>query len=692
MTSILTSIRMRKFKKTVNPQQVFNIVRRLSDDIDLVSFDVFDTLILRKVAPPERTKEPAAKAVSRLVASYGINVTAKEAFEKRTEMEQFLARQSVASGMDYEWHIVPLCQAWLEAYLGAELAGCHASSIVRVELEAEKAVCYPTPGMLQVVEQLRELVTRVVCISDMYLGKEIIDQLLDQCGYGRLFHNCYVSGDHKLSKRDTGRLYNLMLSEENVDPRRWIHIGDNREHDFLMTKRLNGHAYHFMPREQKLRTERFARLEALATNNPAWAGAEMMEFILSWNSPQAKKGLVYELGSKLFGPVLVNFVHRSLERIAQERVRLALLPAREGFILRDIFLKLQPQVRGAEDVESKYCFLNRKTVYLASVDHIGAREILAGLSATKQPSLRTMLTRFSLDIELFHEIAEECGIGDFDRRLQTPLKDFGFLKFIRHPKVRRLIEEQHRTYSAILADYLDELGFWDTERVAMVDVGWMGTVQDALTCAFQDRRDWPRLFGLYMGFLGVMPFTETSRSTYEGILADYRTAPPGYYPFERFRCLFEFVTRSPHPTTIGLQRDPVTDKIVPVLKPLKDPGCQEECGDQALVTGLQEGIMDFTTSYCEALPFVSTTPANHTPFLLEMLGRFLRFPRKNDGLAFQGSYHAEDFGVNPQSVVFKNRGDSHRSIRSRFSDFLGDIQWKEGYLGFAGDPGDYDRF
>ena len=51
------------------PQEVGRAIDRLAADIDLVSFDVFDTLIRRPVLPLARTKVPAARAVDTATTS-----------------------------------------------------------------------------------------------------------------------------------------------------------------------------------------------------------------------------------------------------------------------------------------------------------------------------------------------------------------------------------------------------------------------------------------------------------------------------------------------------------------------------------------------------------------------------------------------------------------------------------------------
>ena len=72
---------------------------------------------------------------------------------------------------------------------------------------------------------------RVYIISDMYLPKPVIQEMLEKCG---------VSGEEKLYVSNTygvnkisGKLFEIVTREGNLDKKRMLHIGDSLKADCL---------------------------------------------------------------------------------------------------------------------------------------------------------------------------------------------------------------------------------------------------------------------------------------------------------------------------------------------------------------------------------------------------------------------------------------------------------------------------
>ena len=552
-------------------------------------------------------------------------------------------------------------------------------------MASEKSVVFPVDEMAEAIKKVRLLDKRVVCISDMYLNRDQIESLLGQCGYSGLFDNCYVSSEYKLRKR-TGRLFKLMLNKEGIPAHRWAHFGDNRRDDCLPPRKMGGRSYHFMPNERKSFLKTFSRLERLSKVHPEWAGAALVEMLRNTKNPKRFRDLRYDIGFWILGPVLANFIHRAIDRINQENIELVLFPAREGFVLQEIFQKIKPHALYNKKVRESYCFLTRKITFPASVVHIGIREAIKGFSFTEFPSIRTMLMRLGMEPDRFENLARKCGFDSIDCEIIDPFEDFNFLRFTQHPEFRQSLEQNHRKHYSLLDKYLEQLGFWDSQRVAIVDVGWQGTVQDALTYAFEGRKDWPRLFGIYMGFLGDTPFMETLMSSYEGILYHRGKHPAGFSAFGRFVQLFELSTRAPHPTAVGLRKDDATGRILPVFKDDQEPGRLNELKDRGLLTGLQAGIFDFVDAYINIIPFMEESAEFYSPFAVGLVNRFLRFPRFDEGQVFSKFYNVEDFGSD-NIAHLSNLKFRLNSVAKWGKTFRETILWKEGLIASWKCPG-----
>ena len=99
---------------------------------------------------------------------------------------------------------------------------------IRLELEAMR----PVVPIRSRIEALRAAGERVVFISDMYLPKPVIQEMLERCGFDVPEGTLYVSNDLDLTKR-AGGLYKHVLEKEDIKARDLRHCGDGVESDFL---------------------------------------------------------------------------------------------------------------------------------------------------------------------------------------------------------------------------------------------------------------------------------------------------------------------------------------------------------------------------------------------------------------------------------------------------------------------------
>ena len=76
-----------KSERAKSAIEVLRRLQKLSDTLELVSFDVFDTLIRRRIMPPERSKVPAAVVVSRMLREKGIKISRAEVSLSKPRIE-----------------------------------------------------------------------------------------------------------------------------------------------------------------------------------------------------------------------------------------------------------------------------------------------------------------------------------------------------------------------------------------------------------------------------------------------------------------------------------------------------------------------------------------------------------------------------------------------------------------------------
>ena len=194
----------------------------LKEDTKVVSFDIFDTLIMRPFWNPidlftflndhfrELTHTETGIDFSKL------RVRAEERY--RTLMLKEKIKQDMTLDDIYN-EIGNECKVENEILDKMEIK----------EKELEIKFCYARNIGKELYELANYLNKKVICITDMYLPKETIKAMINKCGYQ--ISDIYISGEIGLTKH-TGDLYKKVIEKLNVQPREIVHIGDNHYADY----------------------------------------------------------------------------------------------------------------------------------------------------------------------------------------------------------------------------------------------------------------------------------------------------------------------------------------------------------------------------------------------------------------------------------------------------------------------------
>ena len=185
---------------------------------DVVSFDIFDTLIFRPFSAP-----------TDLFYLIGNEIGLLD-FKRMREEAEYTARiEKYAESGTYE---VDFRDIWLKL---SEMIDISVDDGMALEHKYELEFCYANPFMKKVFDKLIKSEKRIVITSDMYLSKAFLNKLLHSNGYTG-FERLYVSCEYDKSKSD-GRLYDVVLNEMQIAPEQMIHVGDNEHSDVKIPKR-----------------------------------------------------------------------------------------------------------------------------------------------------------------------------------------------------------------------------------------------------------------------------------------------------------------------------------------------------------------------------------------------------------------------------------------------------------------------
>lgn len=191
-----------------------NSLNRITMLFDVISFDVFDTLIGREVKLPEE--------IFRLAGSDVMGDEKAESFLEKRKQAERIARMKRHDGE------VTLTEIYEELQ---NLYGKQTDVLMCREIERELMSCRPKQKNIDWMRKCIAQGKRVFLISDMYLSPEIITEMLNRCGVSG-YEKLYVSNVYRKGKR-TGELFRIVMSENNISHHKMLHIGDSPHGDVL---------------------------------------------------------------------------------------------------------------------------------------------------------------------------------------------------------------------------------------------------------------------------------------------------------------------------------------------------------------------------------------------------------------------------------------------------------------------------
>lgn len=208
-----------------------------SDNCEYVSFDIFDTLILRPFWVPSDMFGMLDKYFHSLCELSSDVVFS----EIRKECEK-LCREDLVNTRSAKEDIT-LDEIYNKIadnyYFSKEIC----DKMKQKEIEYEYRFCYARKTGKELFELAQYCDKKVIMISDMYLSADIIKEILSRNGFSG-YEKLFVSSEYKVTKW-TGNLYKAVFKElDQIVPEQIIHIGDNWKSDVEMPKKYGIRSFH----------------------------------------------------------------------------------------------------------------------------------------------------------------------------------------------------------------------------------------------------------------------------------------------------------------------------------------------------------------------------------------------------------------------------------------------------------------
>lgn len=620
-------------------REIIDLCRSLR--VRIVSFDFFDTLVFR-TAPGH--KDVYALAAARLPSgSVPPELTPASFREVRWRAEQRVAARRSQASTRYSLTLSEIYEE-LSNDVPWQLSP---EALIANEIEADAQIQIANEHASELMTKLREAGLRIIVVSNTPYSSTTLEQFLQRLRWpaSAMPDRIYASSEHDASKQNG--LFELVVATERCAPNEILHIGDNPVTDDRAARSagLQVQPYHIATlfgaefASCRKRERDLLKQDPMRAHIPlGLVDAARMD---AWNAlaeETRKHGPYDNYGAFAVGPVITPFIQWVCAQ-RQPGERLVYLE-REG-----IFLHQCATAAGLVDESCDVVLpCSRFSLFRAVIDQLDPEEIVSFLLRMNKGGWRPILatlgltqddvrSNFGIDLELVPLTSDNLG-----RIVETVFES--------PDRFQRLTDRCARRRSAIRT----LLGIEDVASLAVVDLGYKGTIQRFLALCLRSLNLNVRLRGLYLATLPDAFFSSAASGEMRGYVTDFGVSPDLAALVQRNVALLEQCLMPPLGSVEDLDEHQVYRASVGI------PSAQLDAQH-----AVQRGALAYTRAYVRLHALVKPDPALVRLAAVTVLERVLRGSRLEQDL-FSEWVHEVNLGSQSTIPVLPRKSRSERLL------------------------------
>lgn len=311
-------------------------VYKLIDEKQVISFDIFDTLLLRPFVNPSD------------LFLFIEQIASKPGFATARQNAEGIFYKN--NGCEKEATIDDIYSVLTDEY----------DELKELELKLEQAGLRANPEAKKIYDYAVEKGKTVVIVSDMYLPSNFIKSILESNGITK-YKKLYLS--NQINKRkDRGDMYEFIIEDLKVAPSQILHIGDNKKSDFEQAKKYNITPYLYTKVVDKFISnspKRFKKFYKAYKNH-------IFVSILTALIAQKKisEDYWYNFGYDIAGAIVFSYARWIYNIANDENIKNILFIARDGYIAQKVF-----NIFNSSRIKTSYVYAPRILNYTANLDY-----------------------------------------------------------------------------------------------------------------------------------------------------------------------------------------------------------------------------------------------------------------------------------------------------------------------------------
>jgi len=413
-------------------------LKKLIDNCEIVSFDIFDTLITRLVDRPEVVFEIMEKEFA--IPNFS-NI--RQEMQAKVGLELMQTKKYPHANMDEIYD-----------YIKNQTDINNTDELKQFEIDLENKLLVQNPQIYEVFEYALKKKKRIIATSDMYLDLKTVKKYLDNNGYQKI-DKIYLSSETRKAKFNS-ELFDYVIESEKVDASKIVHIGDNVNHDYEFALKKGIQSYHY--KNTIINDKSTNIVQSFHKGICRYISLKNENF---WINFGANGGLLY------FG---------LYQRLLDQMDKKIYFLARDGFNMYHIFKNYHPEI------DNEYIYTSRRALLLPGITELNQESLNNLPPFTFGQTVKEILEYISMQ-EIFKlDDLKQAGFVDYTDTIDT-LDDFAKMKKLYQIKEKDVLKvcENERNNAK---KYFQKLGILE-EKNLIFDCGWNGSSQFLLEQVIQ---------------------------------------------------------------------------------------------------------------------------------------------------------------------------------------------------------------
>lgn len=468
------------FPDIINSNTQLDKIKKIINDksINIISFDIFDTLISRVVEKPidiyRFLQERAFIESNGVIENFMLLRIQAEKETRKDNKSEETTLDRIYTYINKTYNIDSALLIKLKQY----------------ELDLELKLSTAHPLGFDLFKIAKESGKRIILISDMYLPHNFIEELLHKNGFYDI-DSIYISCELGLSKRK-GDIYPYILEDQHIDPSMILHFGDNKKSDIEMAEKAGLKTYYLCNAITRMYINKFykkifpmksASTKARAACVGLIALKNFSRYIPRYEKESLFLGSTYLMGYNALGMLLTSYALWLAKKARELNLSDLYFLSREGWLIKkayDIVAKYIPHTP-----KSHYLYASRRALNIAMLEKESDIITIASLPFSHGSIVRDLIKhRFGI-------LITEQDSKDYLQKLDyTPDGRLHFINICQSIR-QKIMSAAHKERTDYIK-YLTSMNCFDVDRMAIVDIGWKGRMQTRLSRILKKK-----VFGFY---------------------------------------------------------------------------------------------------------------------------------------------------------------------------------------------------